>query len=88
MPTEETHTPSGLFVSAEPINIVRHRHELKLSAGDDKGAAHDDAGKDDAGKDESGHDRSGDSGDDSSDTKDDSSDTKDRSGGDDSRDDS
>jgi hypothetical protein len=89
MPTEETHTPSGLFVSAEPIAIVRHRHELNLSAGDDKGGARDDAGKDKAGKDDSGDDRSDDSGDDrSDDSGDDSSDTKDDSGGDDTRDDS
>lgn len=80
METEEKNPRSGLFINSEPIGTVRHRHELYLSAGDDKGDARDDAGKDDAGKDDSRTDRGDDSGDDSGDAKDDS-------GGDDSRDD-
>lgn len=83
MATEDTNTRSGLFLGAEPIARVRHRHELNLSPGDDKGDTRDDAsndaGMDDAGADDSGRDDSG-----SDDAGDDKGDTKDDSGGDDS----
>jgi len=77
----DTERASGLFLGVEPIATVMHRHELNLSAGDDKddkGDSRDDGGKDDSGKDDSEKD-SGDDSRDRGDTKDDS--------GDDSRDD-